>query len=67
MQQWFQLWAVVPYVGKQFGGWLYTELFKVQAMMTAMQNCPELQYEIYDVNGQRVQPMQYPQFPGYTM
>ncbi len=53
-EDWYQLWAEVPYFGRQWVGWLWTTQIKAGALSVGMQGCSGGAVTILDRNGQPV-------------
>jgi len=56
-EAWFQLWADIPLVGRQWVGWLKTTPLHASALSVALQGCPGVGYTILDADGRQVQGM----------
>jgi predicted oxidoreductase len=62
MNDWYQLRAMVPTLGNQFIGWLYTDSFRAVSLVSALRTCPGIGYFLVDKNGNEIK---IPSFPGF--
>ena len=54
---WYQVVVQVPFVGRQFAGWLYTDNFRALALAAALKSCPGGAFRLLDKNGSEVLPL----------
>ena len=64
--QWFQCWANVPMLGRQWVGWLSTTYFHAAALDLALKGCAGAGHEILDAQGQPLQTSNIPGLPNIT-
>lgn len=62
-QEWFQLWADVPMLGRQWVAWISTDRMRASMMVVGMQGCQGATYTLLDAQGRPVKAPQLPKFP----
>ena len=66
MNAWYQIWVQVPLLGRQWGGWLYTDQIRAFALAAGLKTCPGGAVSIYDQAGNELVPgaLSFP-IPGF--
>lgn len=55
-EEFFQLWAEIPYFGRQWVGWIKGQRLNVVALSLALKGCPGVQYTVLDSQGNPLAP-----------
>lgn len=56
---WFQMWVTVPVLGRQWAGWLNTDIARAMALEASLKGAA-LKYEVLDQNGAALPSSQLP-------
>ena len=64
-EEWYQLWANIPIIGRQWAGWIRTNQLSAQGLALSLQGCPGVNYTLLTQGGQEVTPqVVLPTIPG---